>query len=146
MMISKYKIRELIDNSTIFVTAFLFLYTGIKKILNSDIFFQSLLDSPLIPNQLIYFVYILVPLLELVASYFLIFDKKRTIVGLYLSTLLLCSFSLYLLLLVIMFDSIPCGCGGFLELLSTEQHIALNLGLLVLNVRLLIAGRKRKWL
>lgn len=111
----------------------LFLYTALSKLLDFQAFRGQLRLQPFPEWTLDYLLWGL-PAIELVACGLLFFRGTRRY-GLYLSTGLMAMFTGYVsLVLLRVFGSIPCSCGGVLEQMSWEEHLAFNLFFLALAI------------
>jgi hypothetical protein len=74
-----------------------------------------------------------VPLTELAIVLLLFFSKTRR-AGLFASVLLLTVFTTFLLAMLLFGKEIPCGCGGVIAHLGWWEHVAFNLGLMMLGL------------
>ena len=84
-----------------------------------------------------------IPLLELTVALLLIWKKTR-LMGLYGAMGLMLLFTGYTLAIIFIAPYRPCSCGGVISLLSWEQHLVLNLVLLLLVLMAIWASRKHK--
>ena len=76
----------------------------------------------------------LVPLVELGTALLLCFGRTLK-TGLYISTVLLFSFTGYIILVMTnVFGRIPCSCGGIIQQLNWNQHMVFNLVFLAIAV------------
>jgi hypothetical protein len=110
---------------------FLFVYTGISKLLDYHTFRRQLGQSPFITFYAPLLAWAL-PLGELVIAGLLSFNRTR-LTGLYLSFFLLCLFTFYLVAMLQLSYYIPCSCGGVLQALSWQSHIILNIAFILLT-------------
>jgi hypothetical protein len=106
--------------------AVLFIYSSIIKLLHHDTFVLDIARSPLIPNEIVSTVSLLIPFIEIFIVAALLFQKTM-LLGLYSSLFLMLSFTLYLITLTSFFGNIPCACGGILGGMSYPVHIAFNI-------------------
>lgn len=104
---------------------FLFVYTGVSKLLDYQTFRRQLGQSPFITSYAYSLAWTL-PIGEIVIAGMLSFNRTR-LQGLYLSFFLLCLFTFYLVAMLQLSYFIPCSCGGVLQLLSWQAHIILNI-------------------
>jgi len=116
--------------STVFVM--LFTYTAVSKIITYDKFVWVLGMSPYIGNMSTYVAWI-IPVVELIISGLLIFEKTRRN-GLILSLVLMVIFTLYLIFMVSTVSKLPCTCGGVISRMSWNQHIGFNIFLIALSL------------
>jgi methylamine utilization protein MauE len=108
--------------SSLFVL--LFLYTGIMKIIDHDIFYEALLKSPLLIN-FAWILSILVPLGELLIVISLLIPRTRKW-GLYSSFILMGIFTIYVGFMLYFRSDRPCTCGGLIRLMNWHQHFYFN--------------------
>lgn len=109
-----------------------FLYTTYHKLIDLNLFEESLLRSRLLSNFSIYLKY-LIPISELVIILFLFIDKY-IINGLYLSLFILCSFTIYLITLNNFSIFYGCSCGGIFNKMSFTEHLIVNILLILFNI------------
>lgn len=102
----------------------LFVYTGVSKLLNFNLFSSQISMSPILApvSKLIGW---FIPLVELVASGLLLVPAWR-LKGLYASLVLMLSFTIYIILILKFNDHLPCSCGGIIEDLSWNEHLLFN--------------------
>lgn len=110
---------------------FLFIYTGISKLLDYHTFRRQLSQSPFITFYAPLLAWAL-PLGEIIIAGLLSFNRSR-LTGLYLSFFLLCLFTFYLAAMLQLSYYIPCSCGGVLQALSWQAHIILNVVFILLT-------------
>ncbi|SEW37578.1 hypothetical protein SAMN05428988_4688 [Chitinophaga sp. YR573] len=110
---------------------FLFIYTGISKLLDYHTFRRQLGQSPFITFYAPLLAWAL-PLGEIIIAGMLSFNRSR-LAGLYLSFFLLCLFTFYLAAMLQLSYYIPCSCGGVLQALSWQAHIILNIVFILLT-------------
>jgi hypothetical protein len=110
----------------------LFLYTGISKLLDFQLFYEQLNDSPVL-GQFATAVSIILPLTEFVVSVLLFFSSWR-LKGLYATAALMTLFTGYVIVILSSNEELPCTCGGIISLLSWQSHLVLNTTLLALSI------------
>ena len=110
---------------------FLFIYTGVSKLLDYQTFRRQLGQSPFITSYASLLAWAL-PLGEIFIAGMLLFNRSR-LPGLYLSFFMLCLFTFYLTAMLQLSYYIPCSCGGVLQSLSWQAHIILNIGFILLT-------------
>lgn len=117
-------------NSIAGLFTLLFFYTGISKLLNYD---SSLSQSERLPffGALGSWIEWMVAILELAAATLLIRARWR-LTGFYICLALTVLFIIYMLLLINYTDGINCSCGGILEQIPPNIHLALNIFLVLL--------------
>jgi len=102
----------------------LFLYTGISKLMDHNVFKAQLEESPVMGPFSAIIAWGL-PLLEILIAIILLLPVYR-LKGLYASLFLMIVFTIYVIVLVSFSDQLPCSCGGILQELSWKQHIVFN--------------------
>jgi putative oxidoreductase len=104
----------------------LFLYASLSKFFDFKHFIGEMNNQPF-PNWMTpYFVWS-IPLLEIVITLALVFERTR-MKGLYASLILMTAFTIYTIaILMRLFGRIPCSCGGVIEKLTWQQHLLFNL-------------------
>jgi hypothetical protein len=110
----------------------LFLYTAYAKILDHDRFLKGLTRVHLISGFAV-FISFAVPLVEIITATMLLIPKTAKI-GLYCFTVVMASFTLYIISAMIWEKKLPCHCGGAIEKLSWSQHIWFNLAFIATAV------------
>jgi hypothetical protein len=109
------------------VTLFaLYLYSSLVKILNLNGFHNTLLKSPMFDSALAGILVYTVPIWEILICG-LIVNSKTYLLGYFASFFTMVCFTIYLTLIYTQFPLTPCSCGGVINSLSYEWHIALNL-------------------
>ncbi|WP_207515012.1 MauE/DoxX family redox-associated membrane protein [Longitalea luteola] len=120
----------------------LFLYTAISKIIDYPIFKEQLELSPILSFSAKP-VAVLVPVAELIAVIGLMIPRWR-LKGHFLSILLMVGFTLYITVLMMISEHLPCSCGGIIGLLSWKQHVILNCLFIGLSVAAIVLQIKQK--
>ena len=110
----------------------MFAYAGIFKIVDITLFESQMKESPLIPQLLIPTLAISLPIFELLLAILLMYDKYNSM-SLTLSFITMLFFSLYLIMLVSLYENVPCTCGGILGKLGYTEHIIFNLFFLTIS-------------
>jgi uncharacterized membrane protein YphA (DoxX/SURF4 family) len=108
----------------------LFLYTGVSKIIDYDIAKEQFGLSPLlapIAKEII----IILPTIEILTAIALFIPRTRK-TGLYLSLILILSFTGYVIYILEYNDKLPCTCGGVLQQMSWPQHLIFNISCCIL--------------
>lgn len=118
----------------------LFIYTAINKIVEVETFRVSLRQSPILGKFALPISYV-VPLVEIVIVFLLSFSATRKI-GLLLSFLLILLFTIYIAYMLSTTSNLPCNCGGVIKLLSWQQHLILNIVLLIFSAIAWILSKK----
>lgn len=141
--------RSTIIETIIFLYAILFLYTGISKIIEYSIFKEQLSESPIV-GRISILISFLVPGTEFLIVLLLVIPRWR-LKGLYAALALMLAFTVYILLLMLISDKLPCSCGGIISNLSWRQHIVFNSAFILLALWGAVLQRKeikkveKKW-
>ncbi|PXY40866.1 hypothetical protein DMB65_09805 [Flavobacterium cheongpyeongense] len=114
----------------------LFVYAAVSKLLDFENFQVQLGQSPTLSSYALWISY-LVPLIELLIALFLIIPKLRNC-GLYSALCLMTMFTTYIFIVLHYSSFVPCSCGGILEKMSWNVHLAFNLFFVVLAITALI--------
>jgi uncharacterized membrane protein YphA (DoxX/SURF4 family) len=109
-----------------YLIAILFIYAGVYKIMDVEIFKSQMGESPLLPETLIPYIAIILPISEIVLGLCLIFNIQ-VLFSLWTSSLLMVFFSCYLIILFTMYEKPPCACGGILSKMDYPEHIVFNI-------------------
>lgn len=109
----------------------LFVYAAVSKLLDFENFKVQIGQSPMLS---IYADWIswLVPAIELITAIMLVIPKHR-ILGLYASLCLMIMFSVYIFIVLNYSYFVPCSCGGILEKMSWNTHLAFNIIFIMLG-------------
>jgi len=124
--LKKQTILEII--SLLFVI--LFLYTGISKFSDYDVFREQLGASPTLGPVAPVMSWGL-PVIEIIVAV-MVFVQRYRRYGLYASFVLMIIFTGYVGALLLFSDELPCSCGGIIALLSWPQHLVVNVLLIIL--------------
>jgi uncharacterized membrane protein YphA (DoxX/SURF4 family) len=120
----------------------LFLYTGVAKLMEFDVFREQLDDSPIVGFAAPLVAWGL-PITEFIVSIALFIPKYR-LRGLYAAFILMILFTAYVAILLSISTELPCSCGGIMEALSWPAHLAVNIGLIGLALTGIILAKKIK--
>lgn len=102
----------------------LFLYTGISKLMDHQLFEAQLEESPVMAPFSAVIAWG-VPFIEILIAIMLLLPAFR-LNALYASLFLMIAFTIYVIVLVNFSNQLPCSCGGVIEQLSWQQHIIFN--------------------
>lgn len=112
----------------------LFGYTAISKILAYDKFvFQLRLVQMPIVALLAPVIGVLVPTVEMIIVWMLCKDNLR-IKGLYASFLLLLVFEIYITIMLLSGEKLPCTCGGIISQMSWKTHLVFNAVFMIISI------------
>jgi hypothetical protein len=123
------------------ILIFVYIYSGLQKIIDFDNFKSIISKSPLLPNGFAKVIAYSIITLELLIA-FLFFIKKFRVIAFLFSFFLLLLFTGYIILMLLYSPYLPCSCGGFIEQLSWSQHILFNLVLLMFSLGGFLIGNK----
>ncbi|QJB37305.1 hypothetical protein HF324_05345 [Chitinophaga oryzae] len=125
--------RTYVTDFAITLYVILFSYTSGSKFLDIDQFARDMEKQPfnhIVTEGLTWGV----PIIESLIVLALIFPRYR-IAGLKAATGLMLLFTVYVLLVILrMFDKVPCSCGGVIRSLNWEQHLVFNLFFVALGL------------
>lgn len=132
-LVSQRKFKAVFLRSATAVLALLFFYTAISKLLNMEEFGKQLANQN-IPDWSVLPLLWLIPYGELVITFLLIFERTRWM-GLYGSAFFMLLFTGYIgLVLLNVFDRIPCNCAGIARSMSFSTHFFFNLFFLIISI------------
>lgn len=120
----------------------LFAYAALSKLLDFNTFKFQLGRSPyltLFPDLIAF----TVPIAELLTVGLLIFSRSR-LIGLYSSFFLMLLFSGYVYVMLHFSPYLPCSCGGFLAIMSWDQHLVFNIFFTLLALTGILMWPKKK--
>lgn len=110
----------------------LFSYTALSKLIDFEDFHRQL-SNQVFENWIAEILWVLLPLTEIVVCVLLVVKRTR-LIGLYLSLILMTAFTGYMALVVLnVFDRVPCSCGGVLKSMGFLAHFFFNLFFLILS-------------
>ncbi|MFN0291952.1 MauE/DoxX family redox-associated membrane protein [Pedobacter helvus] len=108
-------------------------YAALSKLTNYGVARRAMLVQVFSREMALTLVW-LVPVVELLVVLLLLFVRTR-LLGLWLATLLMLSFSVYLIIAYLGgFGKVPCGCGGILGKMGYSVHLVFNLCFVALGV------------
>ncbi|REA58193.1 hypothetical protein DSL64_21535 [Dyadobacter luteus] len=111
----------------------LLFYTAVAKLSNLNRF-ESELGNQVLPSWSIPLLVWLIPATELVVVLLLLLPRFL-LRGLQGAALLMTVFTMYMgLVLLDVFDRVPCSCGGVLKSMGFEVHFVFNLFFLLLSI------------
>ncbi len=115
-----------------FYFIFLFVYTGLSKLLDNQSLFTALRNAPLfLGNFLASLLAWTVPITEILLAGAIGFSKTRKY-GFIGVLILLVLFTFYTGWIVLISPYEPCTCGGLMTLLSWKQHLIFNISSLLI--------------
>jgi uncharacterized membrane protein YphA (DoxX/SURF4 family) len=110
----------------------LFLYTGIAKLMEFNVFQAQLEDSPVLEPVAPIVAWGL-PIVEFIVCVLLFFPLWR-LKGLYATFILMTIFMIYVLVMLLTSPELPCSCGGIIEALSWPGHLIFNTAMVLLSI------------
>ncbi len=136
--------REAIVQTACLLFIVLFAYAGLTKLLEGHLFYDNIRNSPILGSKaMASLASWAIPLSELSVALLLIWKKTR-LIGLYGAAVLMLLFTGYTMVIVFFAPYRPCSCGGIISLLSWEQHLVLNVALLLLALLAIMFSHKNK--
>jgi len=102
----------------------LFIYTGLMKLTDYNVFKLQLSKSPFITAYAGILSWSL-PVIELTVASLLVYSKTR-LKGFYASFFLMIMFTAYVYAMLNHSDYLPCSCGGVISSMSWQQHLVFN--------------------
>ncbi|MFB6456372.1 MauE/DoxX family redox-associated membrane protein [Chitinophaga sp. Hz27] len=127
------KLNRVLIESIIFLYVLVFFYAGLTKLLNHEQTYRQMFNQPF-DTRYAGFMSWFIPCLELSLCVLVFLSRTRKI-GLWGSTLLMCTFTVYVGIIWFgrsMFK-VPCSCGGLIATLDWPQHFWFNLTLSLLG-------------
>lgn len=124
------KIKQLIFDATAMAFILLFCYAATSKLTDFQNFQVQLAQSPMLSafSKILSFT---VPISEFLIAGLLIIKRYR-LVALILSYWMMILFTSYIFIILNYSSYVPCSCGGVLEKLGWEEHLAFNIFFIVL--------------
>lgn len=132
--------KSVVINILICLFIFLFLYTGLMKFLDHDLFISSLRKSPLLKNISLPLSFI-IPGVELLTIISLIIPRTQKI-GLVGFLVLMSIFTIYVGFMLYFQSDLPCTCGGVISQMNWHQHLYFNSFFTVLAVIALLLNKQ----
>jgi uncharacterized membrane protein YphA (DoxX/SURF4 family) len=111
--------------------AALFVYTGLNKMMDYEVFKSQLGRSPFI-EPFAGVISVTLPSFELAIAALLCIPRAR-LIGLYLSFGLMFFFTGYIYIMLKYAYDLPCSCGGALAALSWKDHLIFNISFTTLS-------------
>lgn len=116
---------------------FLFLYTGLSKLLHLE-GFRADMQNQVFPLDWVPYITAGIPAAEIAAAVLLCFSRTR-LAGLLLSLMLISAFTIYTILVLNgVFSRVPCSCGGVIRQLDWTQHFYFNMFFTIATILALI--------
>lgn len=121
----------------------LMLYTAASKLADYNLSREQMAMMPLMTPFAHVFAWLL-PVIEIVIAA-LIFAPITRVKGLYIVTVLMTLFTIYIIYMMTYYEHLPCSCGGLLQSLSWKEHLIFNSAYIVLGlIGIVLYKRKRR--
>ena len=114
----------------------LFCYAAISKIMDFEKFQIQMKDSPLL-TPFSEFLPLFIIAVELFLVGLLCYQKTQNI-GLLGSFILMLIFTVYIGIMLVTSENLPCSCGGILEKMTWTQHLYFNIGTILITFALVL--------
>lgn len=125
---------------SIYFHVLLFTYAAVSKLLDFEKFQIQMKDSPLL-SPFSEFLPLFIIAVELFLVGLLCYQKTQNI-GLLGSFILMLIFTVYIGIMLVTSENLPCSCGGILEKMTWTQHFYFNIGCAVLAFLALVLNKK----
>jgi thiol-disulfide isomerase/thioredoxin len=120
----------------------LFLYTGVAKLMEVNVFKEQLDSSPFL-GSIAGIVTWALPVGEILLAIALFIPRIR-LKALYATAALMTFFTIYVVVILFMDNHLSCSCGGIIEELSPKEHVLFNCACVVLSAVAIAAERRRE--
>jgi threonine/homoserine/homoserine lactone efflux protein len=127
---NSFKSKIIFADTISYAVLLIFLYTSVSKLIDFHAFNLVLHRSPIL-HPIAGLLSWTIIVAEIFISILLVLPEKRR-VGLQYASLLLSSFTLYLIYMLFFMPNLPCSCGGIVSELSWFHHVLVNAGLMFL--------------
>lgn len=124
------KTKQMIVDVICYLFVLLWLYAAVNKILDLQMFEIQIGQSPILTDYASIIAW-LIPTIEIIIS-LLLFFPKTILYGLYASFSLMVMFTVYIIIVLNFAEQVPCSCGGILEKMGWHEHLAFNIGFVLL--------------
>jgi thiol-disulfide isomerase/thioredoxin len=120
----------------------LFLYTGVAKLMEANVFKEQLVSSPFLGSIAGVITWGL-PIGEILLAIGLFIPRFR-LKALYATLALMSFFTIYVIIILFVDNHLSCSCGGIIEELSPKEHVLFNCACVVLSAVAIAAERRRE--
>jgi hypothetical protein len=120
----------------------LFLYTGVAKLMEVNVFKEQLVSSPFL-GSIAGIVTWALPIGEILLAIALFIPRFR-LKALYATLALMSFFTIYVVVILFVDNQLSCSCGGIIEELSPKEHVLFNGACVVLSAVAIAAERRRE--
>jgi len=111
---------------------FLLCYTANEKIADHERFYKGLTKIQYIKDYALTISW-LVPITEIAVAIAIILPPTQKL-GLYLFTIMMSIFTIYIASMLLWAEKKPCHCGGAIETLTWGQHLLFNIGFTLIAI------------
>jgi len=136
------RIRQMLTDIICYSFILLFVYAAAAKLLDHQKFELQIAKSPILTDFSGILAW-LVPAVEIVIAILLLIPKTTSF-GLFAALGLMTLFTAYIIAILNFSESIPCSCGGVLEHMSWQQHLAFNVAFVALAIIGILMQPKHK--
>jgi uncharacterized membrane protein YphA (DoxX/SURF4 family) len=137
------KIQNLFLDTICLLYVLLFVYAAVSKLLDFENFQVQLGQSPLL-SAFAGWISWLVPTIELIIAFLLLFPKWR-VIALFTAFSLMMMFTAYIFIILNYSSFVPCSCGGILEKMGWTEHLIFNIFFVVLAVLGLVLEKQQNY-
>lgn len=121
----------------------LYMYTAVSKVLEYEKFVFQIRLAPVAAFRVIAPVLgVVVPLVELAIVWLLCKDRYR-LTGFYASFLLLLIFEVYISIMLLSGDKLPCTCGGIISQMGWKTHLIFNGVFMAISIAPVLFSRNK---
>ncbi|WP_200979870.1 MauE/DoxX family redox-associated membrane protein [Echinicola sp. 20G] len=126
-----------------YILAFVYTYTAISKWYDWEATKWSIYNQ-VFPEWSSVIVLYTLPAIELVLALLLLNGRTR-LLALWISLFLLSIFTAYIGMIMLgVFQRVPCSCGGVISALGWNEHLVFNFFLLAANIWAIFKGKQNK--
>ncbi|MDQ2719437.1 MAG: hypothetical protein M3Z26_06690 [Bacteroidota bacterium] len=122
---------NLVNNISQFLLVLLFVYTGFSKLLQHELFLNQI-NQIAILKKIAPLISVSLPMLEIATGLLIAFNRKQ-ILGWWLASVLMASFTIYVSVMLLSKSSLPCTCGGVIASLTWKQHLLFNIFFMLMS-------------
>jgi hypothetical protein len=124
-------INNIINDFSRFLIILLFVYTGCSKLLGYEVFVNQLSQFAFL-KKYAGFVAVSLSLLEIAVGLLIAINQTQTF-GWWLSSVLMTSFTIYVLMMLLSRNHLPCTCCGVISSMTWRQHLIFNIFFMCLS-------------
>ena len=124
-------INNIINDFSRFLIVLLFVYTGSSKLLGYEVFVNQLSQVAFLKGYA-GFIAVSLPLLEIAVGLLIAINPRQTY-GWWFASVLMTSFTFYVLMMLLSANHLPCTCGGVISSMTWKQHLIFNIFFMCLS-------------